>query len=82
MTNDYNHMTGPNCSVCPIYPLNLAIANTLSQMTAGVRQDTIAGAFVLVDNSVFRRQSRLAWQTLGRFRSAQSPSDLEAHRAW
>ena len=35
-----------------------------------LHQDSMAGAFVLVDNLVFRRQSRLAWQTLGHWRAA------------
>lgn len=34
------------------------------------RKDNMVGAFVLVDNPVFRRQTRLAWQTLGHFRAA------------
>lgn len=44
---------------------------------SGNVEDTISGAFVLVDNKVFRRQTRLAWQTLGHFRATnQSHSKI------
>lgn len=44
---------------------------------SGDVEDTISGAFVLVDNKVFRRQTRLAWQTLGHFRATnQSHSKI------